>query len=80
MMSWHGGWGWGGWMAMGVMMLLFWGLIIAAVIAIVRSWRPGTRESLGGNGDALRLLDERLARGDIDEEDYRKRRDLLVRR
>jgi uncharacterized membrane protein len=27
--------------------------------------------------EARRLLDERLARGEIDEEQYRRRRDLL---
>jgi putative membrane protein len=80
MMGWHGGWGWGAWLAMSLVMLLFWGLIIAAVIAVIRSWRPGPREGRGGSSDALRLLDERFARGEIDEEEYRKRRDLLAGR
>lgn len=77
MMGWHGGWGWGGWFAIGLMMLLFWGLIIAGVITLLRFWRSGQLDAGGGRGDALRLLDERFARGEIDEEDYRKRRDLL---
>lgn len=29
------------------------------------------------SNDALRVLDERFARGDIDEQEYRTRRDLL---
>jgi putative membrane protein len=80
MMGWHGGWGSGGWVAMSVMMLLFWGLIIVGVIAATRSWRPGPHDGHGGQSTAMRLLDERFARGEIDEEDYRKRRDLLVGR
>jgi putative membrane protein len=77
MLGWHGGWGWGGWVAMGLTMLLFWGLIIVGVIAVVRSWRPGSHDARGGQSNATALLDERFARGEIDEEDYRKRRDLL---
>jgi putative membrane protein len=35
--------------------------------------RPDTDSTAG----ARRILDERYARGDIDEEDYRQRRDML---
>ena len=76
MMGWYGGWGWAGWVAMSVTMLLFWGLVVTGVIVVVRLLRSGPHES-GGRGTALRLLDERFARGEIDEEDYRKRRELL---
>ena len=37
----------------------------------------GPHDARGGQSTAMRLLDERLARGEIDEEEYRKRRDLL---
>jgi putative membrane protein len=80
MMGWYGNWGWGGWTAMGLTMLLFWGLIVAGVVAVVRSSRPAPNDARGGWGDALRLLDERFARGEIDEEDYRRRRELLAGR
>jgi putative membrane protein len=36
----------------------------------IRAWHSST-------SDALRILDERFARGEIDAEDYRTRRDLL---
>jgi putative membrane protein len=36
----------------------------------LRTWHSST-------SDALRILDERFARGEIDAEDYRTRRDLL---
>ena len=80
MMGWGGGWGLGAWCGVGLMMLLVWGLIIAGVIAIVRSWRSGQHDAGGSRGDALRLLDERFARSEIDEEDYRNRRNLLSSR
>lgn len=82
-----GGWGWGpdwaGWLVMGVSMLLFWGLVVAGIIALVRvinrpSGPPPPPEVSGsGSASARRILDERYARGEIDEEEYRRRRDLL---
>jgi putative membrane protein len=78
MMGWYG-WGWSSWLTMTLMMLLFWGLIAFAVVAVVRSLRSAPHQT-DTRSDAGRVLDERLARGEIDEEDYRKRRDLLARR
>lgn len=66
-------WGWG--MGMMVMMLVFWGLVIAGVVLLVR-WLAG----LGGGRDggrtdrALEILRERYARGDIDREEFESRR------
>ena len=78
MMDWYGGVGWGGWLLMSLMMLAFWTLIVVAVVAVVRSLRrdedrPGYR----GTSDARQLLDERFARGEIDADEYGKRRELL---
>ena len=46
-------------------------------------WDRGTRDQGtapdAGDGSARRLLDERFARGEIDEQDYTRRRDLLSR-
>lgn len=80
MMGWYdGGWGWGGWLAMTLMMLVFWGGLAAVVVALVRSSRsPDARPD--PRRDARGILDERLARGDIDEEEYRRRRDVLDHR
>lgn len=85
MYNWNGGgWGWGAWVAMAFMMLVFWGAIVAVVLVAIRSWghRP---EGTGAGGtssedDALRVLDTRFARGDIDAEEYTSRRDLLRKR
>jgi putative membrane protein len=38
---------------------------------------PSASPPSNKNSDALRILDERFARGDIDADEYTKRRDLL---
>ena len=77
----NGGWGWGAWIFMAIMMLIFFALAAAAVVALIRASdrrRPQMAPPPAtGSDDALRLLDERFARGDIDTDDYTKRRELL---
>jgi len=78
-MMWGYGWGWGSWLVMGVTMVLFWGLIIAAIIALVR-YLGATREtsrSIHGQARPEDVLAERFARGEIDENEYQHRRELL---
>ena len=78
MMDWYdGGIGWGGWVVMTLMMLAFWALLILAGVAVYRSTRRDDNRTPEGRADAERLLDERFARGEIDAEDYRTRRELL---
>lgn len=77
MMFWYGAhWLW--WQAslMWVGMIVFWGLLIWGIYVLVSSAarRPGERER---SGDARSVLDERLARGEIDAEEYRRLRDLI---
>ena len=57
-------------------------VLIALVVLVVlmlarRREREGGR-NVHGSSDALRILNERLARGDIDPEDYGARRSLLT--
>ena len=73
--------GWGGWIAMTLMMVAFWGLVIFAVVAI---FRGSTRESggsghiePGGQRDPMQTLDERFARGEIDTDEYHARQAVL---
>lgn len=66
--------GMAGWII--VSSLVFWLVLAAvAVFAIVRLGRQPDRR-----GGAETLLDERLARGEIDVEEYRTRRAMLVGR
>ncbi|AWN30553.1 putative membrane protein [Streptomyces sp. SceaMP-e96] len=87
-MMWYDGWGWGGWFVMALVMILFWVLVIAGVVALVgylTSSRHGHQsgpassfgEPGGGSRRAEELLAERFARGEIDEDEYKRRLTLL---
>ena len=68
------GWGWGAWLAMTLMMLIFWGGIAWVVVTLIQhngTWP--TRDQPAPSADPLRILDERFARGEIDDDDYRRR-------
>jgi putative membrane protein len=77
---WGYGLGWGSWLIMGLSMLLFWALIILGIIALVR-FLVGPRDRRHSTGSvqssAEQVLAERFARGEIDEEEYRQRREVL---
>lgn len=72
-MYWHDRPPVGAWLAMGFMMLLFTALVIALVVWVVR----GSAHAGANHSPARHLLDERFARGEISEEEYRSRRALL---
>jgi putative membrane protein len=68
-----------GWIWMTVMMLVFWGVVIWGIVYFVRS--KDERGSAGpGRNSAIDVLEERFARGEIDEKEFRERRDILLRR
>ena len=76
------GWGWSAWLGMAVMMLLFWVLLVGAVVLVarwVRGDQPRGRAPGSGHADgsAESVLAERYARGEIDEEEYLRRRSVL---
>ncbi len=75
------GWGWGAWVMMGLTMIVFWGLLIAGAIALVRYLGRGRHQhppvSGAGGSAAEEVLAGRFARGEIDEEEFRQRRALL---
>ena len=64
----------------GLMMLLFWVLVIALVVWLVltvtRSQMPGGSHNATAD-TGMRILQERLARGEIDADEYRLRRTAL---
>ena len=76
---WHDGdWGTGAWLAMSLMMLLFWGGLIALVVWLARIGAGRNRVdkiSLPATPDEV--LAERFARGEIDEDEFTRRRAVL---
>ena len=78
MTRWHDGWGPGAWIAMAFVMLVFWTIVVAAIIALVRSNQARGQDHIVGRDDGPeRILAERFARGEIDADEYKQRRDLL---
>lgn len=74
--------GWGGWLVMSLSFVMFWGLLIALVVWLVRSFRADTsRDNQGppptAGSRADEVLAERFARGEIDAEEFTQRRELL---
>ncbi|MER5642422.1 SHOCT domain-containing protein [Kitasatospora sp. NPDC002227] len=82
----HGGWVW---VLSGITLILLCLVLIAVLITLVRFWshRPGSHhygppkptgwqppaQPPGAPQDPAKLLADRLARGEIDPEDYRQR-------
>jgi putative membrane protein len=69
--------GWG-WVAMVTGMVVFWGLLIALAVILVRALSQPTDQARGPRPSPEQLLGERFARGEIDEEEYRRRRAALT--
>lgn len=77
--GWQGGGGWAmgmGWLGM----LLFWGLVLAGILALGRTWArtgPGSTTGETRGKTARDIVQERYARGEIDRGEFeQKMRDL----
>ena len=69
--------GWG-WAAMTISMVLFWGLLILGGVLLFRAVnRPSGGPEAPPRPTPEQVLAERFARGEIDEEEYRRRRETL---
>ncbi len=69
---WFGGW----WMML--WMVLFWaGLVLLVVWAVRAVSGEGQGASRAGGTNALQILEERFARGEIDREEFEERRSIL---
>lgn len=69
---WH--WGYGTWW-MALMMIVFWVGVAAVIVWIVRTSSHRSGDDSGSR--ALDVLDERYARGEIDDDEYHRRRETL---
>jgi putative membrane protein len=76
MMYWYGPNGWGI-ALMAVSMVVFWGLVIAGVVLLVRYVSSSRPAPVARADDPRRILAERFARGEIDEAEYRQRLKVL---
>ena len=79
MMFWYdhdvSGWGW---FAMSASMILFWALIITAAVLLFHTLnRQHEHTHTPAPSAPEQVLGERFARGEIDEEEYRRRLDAL---
>jgi putative membrane protein len=73
--DWYG-MGWMMWLVMGVGTLAFWVVVILVVRALLPSRGPQSTD--GQRPDAVTVLKERLARGEVTPEEYEERRRLIV--
>ena len=78
---WHGYYFGGSWWMMGLGML-FWGVVIALAVWAIARHTGGTQAAVirRDDGDPVRLLKSRLARGEIDETEYQRIRTHLEER
>jgi putative membrane protein len=77
---WHMGWGWGNMMFGGLTMLLFWGGLIVLIFLAVRWFGVRSHPHDGGPPSTqtpLEILEERFARGEIEQEEFEARRRVL---
>jgi putative membrane protein len=72
-----GGIGWGGWFVMVAMMVVFWGAIAWVIVTLIRQSGSRARPHTTDATEPMRILDERFARGEIDEDEYQRRRTIL---
>ena len=75
MMWWNDGWGWW-WVFMPLGMLAFWSAVVWVVVTVVRGHfvAPAAHQP---DRAPEQLLAERFARGEIDDDEYRRRLDTL---
>ncbi len=76
---WGSGWGW----FFGPLMMIFWLVLLVGAVVLVLRWLgiSGTHGPRSGKPgpDAMDLLRERFAKGEIDKTEFEERRALLER-
>ena len=77
--NWHQDWGWGHMILGSLMMVIFWGMVIAVIVFGVR-WMIGSSSRnmpSPSENNPLDILKQRFARGEIDREEFEDRKQLL---
>lgn len=74
----HGDIGTGWWIVMMVVMVVFWALVIGGIVWLLRAAASGRTD--GNPVSAREILDERLARGEIDVPEYERRASVITNR
>ncbi|NNG05650.1 MAG: SHOCT domain-containing protein [Inquilinus sp.] len=74
-MMWGGGWV--GWIVGPLMMIVFVGIVVAVVLALMRGFGGGWAHGVT-RSDPLDILKERYAKGEIDQAEYEERRRVLT--
>lgn len=60
-------------------MFLFWAFVVFLVYRLLRRAGMMQRPEEKGRSNALKILDERFAKGDIDEKEYETRKSRLLK-
>jgi putative membrane protein len=77
MWGWMSGWAW---LGMAVMLVALLALVVVSAVAVVRLLGPRDQRGTGdrpAGRSAMEILQERFASGEIDEEEFQRRRALL---
>lgn len=74
-MMWNGGWA--PWIMGPLMMVLFVGLLVLGVVAVIRWLGPPEQRGRQSGSSARAILEERFARGEIDEKEFSERKRAL---
>ena len=70
--------GFGGFWFMPIIMIVFWGLVIWGIVALVRGVSAGSTGPSAQTDSALEILKRRYARGEITKQEYEERKKDLV--
>ncbi len=80
MWYWHDGLSWWGWVGMTASMVIFWGLVIWGIVALVRYFNPPATQQISSDRRSTTpesILAKRFARGEIDEQEYVRKQEVL---
>ncbi|KAB2912473.1 MAG: SHOCT domain-containing protein [Hyphomicrobiaceae bacterium] len=78
MHDWGMGWGWGGMWLGPLFAIALLALLVALIVALVRWVGGGSDDGPRRARTAREILDERYARGEIDREEYQRRRNDIA--